>query len=117
MQISLSIELRAMLALAAKSHNMSQLSLIRCAISHYLQWLDSPNRQSGVSGMGQEPVPLPPVEAMSQSRGHGEPVPEPAPEPEPAPKLELMLEPESEMPPERVAPEQTPKRAKKAKAQ
>ena len=76
MQISLSIELRAMLAKAAKQHNMSQLSLIRCAISYYMQWSAQP-RQSG-----QEPVPLASPEAIATGSGHVPVEPDLAPEPE-----------------------------------
>lgn len=59
MQISLSIELRCMLAKTARTHNLSQLSLIRCAISHYIQWLEGTQESGSQSGpLAQEPVPV-----------------------------------------------------------
>ena len=96
MQISLSIELRCMIALAAKRHNMSQLSLIRCALTRYMQWLDSPPEgptQCRRTGPGTGSVP----QSCGPSPG-GRPrslVPEPVPEPEPSSLEYVVTEPSS----------------------
>ncbi len=125
MQVQLSIEMRAGMAEASKRLGMSQLSLIRSAISAFLQdhgaktggdiIADSRSLRGhglGVASVSEQgpPVAEPVVEPEPLSEsviepGQGpEPVIEPVTEPEPAPPSE----PDQSTEPPTIVPEQTP---------
>ena len=91
MQITLSIEMRALMAEASERLGMSQLSLIRSAISAYLQAHSSQKvgETPADSTKGTELLPHPPVEQgpVIVPEPVPEPLPGPAHEPEPGPPV------------------------------